>query len=288
MADFIWKLLINIVLMVFAIISITELIYNDKGEGSFFRKVKKRGWWLIGFALLSIVFNFFFDWRSDRNQQYTEAAKAKSDSLLIESQKELAALQVSTKDSIIRKVDSVYSKSIRLSNEALAKYNLEITDSLTSVINKLEIDATHPLLSLRSITPSGHEPAFLNRAKDTFHIQFVSYGGISYNCNVNCYFIDESKNEFDILYYSGLLHGGTSIVETTNENRWSTSIIGIPEELKNYSNLLVYLTGSYSKDPLGDYLIPYNEAFHYNFKVDKWIAESSMDFYALKKALRIN
>ena len=119
--------------MIFAIITVAELIYDKTVVGHFYKKVKKRGWLLIFIALFSIIFNLYKDRKADIKQEASEKSKAKSDSLLQATQNEILQLQIATKDTIIKKVDSTYIKSITASNEALAKYNLTITDSFHSV-----------------------------------------------------------------------------------------------------------------------------------------------------------
>ena len=130
--------------MVFAIISVIELIIDKNRTGPFIRKINKWGWYLISIAILSIIFNLYKDFEADSKQKASEKAKENSDSLLQAKQLEILMLQNSTKDSIIKKVDSTYVKSIKASNEALAKYNLEITDSLHSVVSTLKLESAKP------------------------------------------------------------------------------------------------------------------------------------------------
>ncbi len=188
MDSYLSNFIINILLMAFAIISVIELLYDKSYKGSIFRKINKRGWFLILIALLSIGFNFYKDWEAEIRQAASDKAKHESDLLFQKSQSDILKIQIATKDTIINKVDSTYVRSIKASNEALAKYNLKITDSLHSVVSKLKLDAAKPQFLVAPFE-KGKRPVFLTKDKDKnmFNIQFISKGGTSYNIILSCY-----------------------------------------------------------------------------------------------------
>lgn len=270
--------------MAIAIFSVVELIYDKSKKGCFLHKIRKRGWLLIFCALLIVAFNFYKDWMSDRKQEKSDKAKTKADSSLRASQKEIFQLQLSTKNSIIKKVDSTYTNSIKASNEALAKYNLTITDSLHSVISKLKLDAVNPQLMLAPLQV-GKQPVFIKKdnGKITLCVQFLSKGGTSYHIFLKCYLLKGNRFGYAILKSDTLALGGTFLAEDIERSLE----IDLSPDILSYSELLVFLTGSFSKDPQGKITIPYNDAVNFNFKENKISTALEMDFNQLKKDLNI-
>ncbi|MCK9209952.1 MAG: hypothetical protein M0P61_03850 [Ignavibacteriaceae bacterium] len=271
--------------MVFAILSVIELIYDNSIKGSFFKKIKSRGWLLVIIALLSVVFNLYKDWRADIKQAMADNAKMKSDSLLRTKQIEILLLQNSTKETIIKKVDSSYVKSIRASNDALAKYNLKITDSLHSVVSKLKLDAAKPQILLAPLE-KGKRPAFLTKDNDQnrFNIQFISKGGTSYNISLHCYLLKEIANDNYIILGSSPLTTGDSFL---TEDVTRTKYLEITPNIFAYTEVIVFITGYFSKDYEGSIRIPYNEAFKFNFKENIYLFGWAMNYEKLKKKLSI-
>lgn len=274
---------VNLLLMAFAIFSVVELIYDKSKEGHFLKKIRRGGWTLIIIALLSVVFNLYKDSRSEHKQMISDKARAKSDSLFHASQIEIANFQVSTKDSIIKKVDETYTNSIKASNEALAKYNLLITDSLHSVISKLKLNALTPQLLIAPLEKK-YQPAFLNKEKTILNIQFNSNGGTSYNILIYYYFIKITHKGYSILQSDKLFLGETFITDNVR----TTALIDLFPAMLDNSEILIFLTGSFTKDPEGKIIVPYNSGFSFNFKENKFISKLDMSFEQLKKDLNIN
>lgn len=272
--------------MAFAIISVIELIYDSSIKGSFLKKIKTRGWFLIIIALLSVVFNVYKDWKADIKQNISENAKLKSDSLLRIKQTEILLLQNSTKDTIIKKVDSTYVKSIKASNEALAKYNLKVTDSLHSVISKLKLDASNPQILIAPLEKGKH-PAFLVKEnnKDLLKIQFISKGGTCYRIKIDCFFLMEiAPGNFTIINAYPILFGESFLTEDvlrTTNIEITSNILTLPE-------VIVFLTGSFSKEPQGKSSVPFSDAFKYNFKDKIYISGTELKYDVIKKQLNIN
>jgi hypothetical protein len=283
MADYSLNLLINIFLMAFAVFSVTELIYDKSLKGSFLHKIKNRGLLLILCALLSIGFNFYRDWKSDCKQEESNKAKAKVDSELQASQKEILKLQISFKDLIVQKVESTYTNSIKASNDALAKYNLKVTDSMHAVVSRLKLNAINPQLLIAPLEV-GKQSAFLNKERNKFNIQFISKGGTSYHILLHCYLIlEQTRYAYAVLNSYPLTFGESFLAEeitSTKELDLSPDIVDRPE-------VIVLLTGSFSKDPDGKIIVPYNEAFKYNFKENKYLTGLEMEYDKLKKSLNI-
>jgi hypothetical protein len=261
------NLIINVLLMAFAIFSVIELIYSKSTSGSFLHRISKRGWLLIIFAALSILFNLFKDLDSSRKQAKSEQEKAKANSMLQASQSKILELQISTKDSIIKAVNNTYTNSIKASNEALAKYNLNITDSLHAVVSKLKLDAVHPQLSVAPFDV-GKQPVFLTKDKDQniFNIQFVSSGGTCYKIILDYYILKEVNNQYVILQSGRMLFGDKFITDDIV----TTCFINIPPEFLTYPEMIIFITGTFSKDPEGISSVPFNNTFKFNFKDNKY------------------
>jgi len=271
--------------MVFAIISVLELIYDKGNPGYFWRKINPRGWILILVAIVSIGFNYLKDRKSEKEQEISDKAKSKSDSLFLAAQYELKQFQILSKDLIIKKVDSTYINSIKATNEALAKYNLKFIDSLHAVVSKLKLNAVNPQLTLVPLEKDRHPSAFIqkNEEGNKLLIQFVSYGGTSYNILLTCYLILESNSLYSILKSSKIFLGENFIPETV----FTTTNIDLPQEIFNYPEVLVFITGSFSKDPQGKIIVPYDDAFKFNFKESKWLTHWAMRYTSLKAKLNI-
>ena len=157
MSDEILNLIINVLLLAIAIYSILDVIYEKNTGGSFFDKISVRGYILITCAFLVIVVNFFKDGRTEREIENYNTTNANIDSQLQSSQKALQILQNKlnllqsyTKDTILKMLDSTYVNSIKASNIALADYNLQFVDSLSTKTREECITSCNNRYSLRS------------------------------------------------------------------------------------------------------------------------------------------
>src|SRR6185503_2522783 len=172
MSDGTLNLIINVLLLAIAIYSILDVIYEKNTEGFFFQKINVRGYILITCAFLVIVVNFFKDGRTEREIENFNAARSNIDSQLQKTKKELEisqnklfALQSSTKDTILKMVDSSYINSIIASNMALEKYNLQIVDSLHKIVDSIKPNTITPQLSLAT-SQWGSGPAYRDKIKN--------------------------------------------------------------------------------------------------------------------------
>jgi hypothetical protein len=233
--------------------------------------------------LLSVAFNLFRDWKADSRQETSDKARGRVDSLFQDSQTKMLQLQLSTKDSIIKRVENTYTSSIKASNEALARYNLQITDSLHAVVSSLKLNAANPQLLIAPLEP-GKQPAFITKENgiNKFSIQLISKGSTSYHILLSCYLIRDTTGN-PILKSLPFSHGGSPLAE----NIISTRETDLPSEILAESRILVLLTGSFSKDPEGKFNIPFSAAFTFNFRENKYLMGIDMNFELLKKKLDI-
>jgi hypothetical protein len=183
------------------------------------------------------------------------------------------ALQLSIKDSIKNAIENSYTKSLTSSNEALAKYSLAFSDSFNSVkriINTIKTNSTNPQLAVCAAS-IGTQPIYLQKGitEDTLFFQIESHGGTSYNIVVEYYVLNGSVNEFKILKTEQIP------LNFLTDNRFSTIFTLIPftANFSSYSELLIFLTGSFSKDPDNKLKVQYNECFSFDFKNNKMLGK---------------
>jgi len=275
---------VNILLFVFAIYPLKDIIYEKSDKKYIWQKITKSGWRLIFLAFLIIGFNFLKDLKAEKKQNVSEKAKHTADSLLQSSQIKILQLQISSKDSIIKEVKSTYTNSIKASNEALAKYNLKFTDSLHSVIDKLKLKAITSQLLVAPLS-KGKKSIYITNVEgqNELNIKFISKGGTSYHILLTCYFIRKTNLGYTILGSDKITYGAGFIVEHVESTR---SINIAPDMLLN-TDVLVLLTGSFTKDPEGNIIIPFDYVFRFNFKKNKLINVYDVDYQRLKNVLKI-
>ncbi len=285
------NLIINILLMAFAVLSVYDLIYDKKKPGKGLAKITRNGRGLILIAVLTIAFNLKKDIRLNIEQRDAERKIAMSDSLRLAMQEELIKQQLSTKDTIIYAINETYINSIKASNEALAQYNLVIQDSLESVVSKLELESLKPQL-LISPQEKERKMVYLSDEGKELIIKFISKAGTSYNISIFYYVIEglyKSNNLLDFrdmhVLASGMLGLGNSFI---TEGVESSRSIPISPEILDKNEILIYIRGSFTKDPEGKLVVDYEEALVYNFKENQFVTKYELNYNLLDKHLGIN
>lgn len=95
-----------------------------------------------------------------------------------------------------KQVDSAYGKSITASNEALAKYNLILIDSMNTVSKKVNYKALgEPQLALAGSNESG-SPIYIDikNGDSTINFKVISVNNIAYNISIAYSIFGEYKN----------------------------------------------------------------------------------------------
>ncbi len=171
---------------------------------------------------------------------------------------------------IMDALDSSYAKSIRESNNALAKYNLILVDSLNRVSNKINLKSSNAQLAVRASTKD-EQPiyTFMNGNRKELRIKIESLNGTCYNPIINCYYIKLVDNGFRILHYELQNTDGDFLAE----NRFRTLKYSTSYLVNKESQVIVLLLGSFSRDVENKQIIPYREAFEYSFVEDKFLAK---------------
>ncbi len=174
-----------------------------------------------------------------------------------------------------KQLNNSYTNSIKASNIALAKYNLEMVDSMkkVTIINNTR-NLNLPFLKIDAISPLGLPPIYINK-KDSFpyiNFRFVSINNISYNISVHVYLVSCRKFDVDkryvlfdykLLLEDGLLNGYTLV---NQNNVTNTSSMRVGENIMDVEFGIILLQETFSSDMEGKNIINSSEMWQYNFK----------------------
>jgi hypothetical protein len=170
-------------------------------------------------------------------------------------------------------IDSSYSKSLKASNEALAKYNLKIIDSLNTVVNTINISSLDPQLS---VAPANvHSPIFIseNNNSDLLKIQLVSANATAHNIFLQCYFIRDINDTIRLLPYHNALSFGEKNI---NKDVVTTTGIEFPPVYKSIDDTIyLCIIGKYYRQSEYKDEVKYYQCFGFNFKQNKFLGERS-------------
>lgn len=177
------------------------------------------------------------------------------------------------------RIDSSYAKSISASNEALAKYNLVLIDSMNLVASKINIKSVLlPQLSLLPVNEQG-APIYtvMENNKKVLKVKLQTQNNVSYNIDLKvCLFeYNEQKTEFkikscqDFVESKFIIQGTIRTVEFDIKDAWST-----------IENGVLLFNGTFSADPENLNKIRFNEAYAFNFVEGKM--GNQMDAKSLK------
>lgn len=162
-----------------------------------------------------------------------------------------------------KQVDSSYIRSIKASNEALAKYNLEISDSLKKVASTINKKGSLAQLSLFPIT-DGQKIMFLTteNGKPSLNIQFISALATAYSVNLDCYVIKQNGTNYQILKQEKLFQASKFIIPDIK----ATGHIEIPPSCLLENKLFVLIIGSFCRDERCDEEVPFKKLLSFDFK----------------------
>lgn len=167
------------------------------------------------------------------------------------------------------KVDSSYAKSISASNEALAKYNLVLIDSMNKVTSKINLKTINlPQISLEANSSAG-SPLYISQLnnEDYLNIKFVSSNNTSYNIRIDYCIINSkeiSNNQF--LYKvieCGKIYDNRKVFLS---GRFSTTQIKVNSSWKLIENPIIIFSGEFSSDEENKNKRNYFQAYEFDFK----------------------
>jgi hypothetical protein len=181
-------------------------------------------------------------------------------------------------------VDSSYAKSIKASNEALAKYNLVLIDSLKTVaINKSSLAE----LSIAPKSP-GDSPILVRTENNqrTLYIKFISSLGTSYNINLKVFGVSVVGTNFVTHFYLNRRIEPFILPNLINE--LSIKLASTIKFVEDENIYLVFL-GNFSRDAVNTKIVPYKEVYLFNFKENRILdSNPPFDYTAFNEFLRRN
>jgi hypothetical protein len=290
-----WGLIVSLAAMLIVIVPVWKDIYIKNRSTRFVDKFTTVGKVLIFICLAFIFINYLKDKQSEYILELAEKAKIKADSITSNVQNKLTnsqnkieryqdslySLQLSIKDTILKEVDTSYRKSIKASNEAIAKYHLKIIDSLHTVVGTLKLNSANPQLAVAPVD-GNNPPVYLeNESSDTFKIKFISANSTSYHIRIKAYFILSTDRRL-FLMDSAIIFKGQQFINTQVV---STQSLVISNKLLSLGRIVVALKGSFSKDPFEKEIIPYLQAFEFDFRTNKFVGKIEMDMIQLENLI---
>ena len=294
MSDANLNLIISLALMLIAIVSVWKDVYNNNPPRNFIGRFTPAGRLLLLASFVFMFVNYFKDVNTERKVKIADLAKNNADAATVaiqkqltqsqeklkESQDSLYKLQISARETILQRVDSSYTKSLKASNEALAKYHVKIIDSLHTVVGTLKINSAHPQLALAPIA-NNRPPVFLNSdGSDTLKFQFIAANSTCFNIHVEAYYFLDTDHGDQLLYKDTLFTDRVFI----NTDVTSTIACQVRADLLALPRVLIVLYGSFSRDAMEDDKIPYLEAVKFDFRNNRFL-EKPMIIESKFKAL---
>ncbi|HLP35432.1 hypothetical protein [Lacibacter sp.] len=169
----------------------------------------------------------------------------------------------------IQRLDSSYTKSINASNDALAKYNLELVDSLNRVTNKINIKSQNkPQILIAPAEKGQVSPMYLTTLdnQNALAIKLVSSNNTRYNIKIRFYILSY-KEENNILIYN-IIDTGYIFYDRKFlvQDVISTSHIDIKKEFLQIENSIIFFQGSFSSDNENKDVYKFEEAYFFDFK----------------------
>lgn len=219
MPEWLSNFLINLALMLMAIWSIMELIYDKSQVGNFIKKIKPRGRFLISCAIVVLFVNLFKDCNNEHKLRDASKLQLKTDS--------------QNKIDIVKAVSKADSTNYTDVINALAKYHLRydsgqknieklIKDSSKKVVNNFVAD-TEPSFNLcigREVKDyPGIRIKHINQQYDSLYISFCSMQNNACNINLSIYIIipkikQDTILEASIMYKN--FNNPNGVASTTN------------------------------------------------------------------------
>jgi len=215
----------------------------------------------IVLALSFVGVNYYYDKKSDNiNGANEKKSKLAQDSLnyindslnssLSNKADSIKLLELATKDTIKAAIDSSYAHSIRASNEALAKYNLQLQDSLKLI----KFNQSEHRLHLAPIDT--HEPIFEDslNGKKVLKIQLQADGAV-YNIKLKYFVLPIRRTtETGATIYNKHIVIDSGNIESNSEvaDRNITTTYFFPNKLTMHlPEIIIVVKGYYSKDEEG-------------------------------------
>lgn len=184
------------------------------------------------------------------------------------------------KIAIAKLLDSSYIKSVKASNGALAKYNLEIIDSLHQV--KLN-PSSYGQLTVAPMAPPDTSTIQIREISGNQFLTFklTSIGGNSYNVNFK-YFLIEPESPFSVL----LSDNFGSPYTFMNQGTLTPVYVKIDNLPASVDSCYLVFIGYFSPDIQKNIIIPFKVSYLISIKERKNKIGPSINFNLLEKLLK--
>lgn len=278
MKDSTTNLIINLLIAAAALIPVWTDMFKLRNK-NWLKKITRLGYGLIISFTLFIIFNYTKDFsnevkldQSEKERQELDSSFSASQISLLKKQKELSELQlqfkqlqISSRDTIVSKINSNSIQVIAASNKAIEEYNIKIEDSLGKVVNT--INTKNQPQSYLTIAPiSSHDPVFLSNDNTTLKIQLTSNHTTCHNINIDLYLIDYN---YTIIDKQENIEGGKSILPDVIRTLEYKIPLWLRDTnlLKKQVNLTfpLIIVGSYSSDFFGKDKKTFKEGIEFDF-----------------------
>lgn len=278
--------------VIFAIIqvalSIIPIIFKDVKEPVIDKnkKYSKKDYALIALPILGLGISIFTLLLNDENENTKEAERRKIEDAynkkLEEKLSERDSLH-SIKDSTLieeynKRVDISYQNSIRNSNEALAKYNLILIDSLRKVesnINKSVVNK--PQLTVAPADKITGPPIYLETRDNekTINVKLLSQNNTSYNINIKYFLFRCLQMPNKDYSYNFISTGQFSDRNHLTQSRFATETIPLKTNFNNLECYIVLLLGSFSADQENTLKFKFEESYYFEPRLNNSIGIST-------------
>ena len=266
--------------IIIALLSLTDEIARKigyfKNITSLYFKVPT----LIIGALMIFIGSYLKDSEAETKETDKEIAHIKETDKLAATYR----LEKEKSDSIKEKriqeiIDSSYLKSIRASNEALAKYNLMLVDSLHLVAGTINTKGSLAQLSIDAVDGNGRAPLYsLQDSTGTFlKIRYISANATSYNIHFTAYILKQYPRDFRVLQYDSASLESPFLLN----GPFRTFSMKLDSAILQDKYLYVIILATFSRDNEGASFINYETAYSYNFKDNKFIGREDGVRYSL-------
>jgi hypothetical protein len=141
----------------------------------------------------------------------------------------------------------------------------------------LKLNASNAQLAMIPVN-GDMRPAYLD--VDTLFIRMISTGGTSYSIRLRAYFIAPDNIPI-LLEMEDLADGQRFLIENVKR----TLPVRFKKDLLAYPKLLIVVKGSFSRDPYEKEIIPYLEAFEYNFRDDQLLGRAEVNISQLSQLI---
>lgn len=242
----------------------------------------------ISFFLLGSLIILFASIQKDNDSDYNNEVIANNYEIKIKELDSTYRNERRTSDSLHEKIirellDSSYIKSLKASNEALAKYNLVFIDSLHNVANTINVKAVLSQLTISSVE-NNKPPIYIDEKNNqkTLNIKFMSSKATSYNINLNLYLCKMTEKEYKIIYHKNDIFSDDNFLVP---DRFRTIQFYLDSTIIQEESIEIIILGTFSRDDKGKDNVEFKQVFAFNVKDNHILIKNFRFNYEIFKTL---